>query len=51
MFSTEDRWEDTARALGQSETFVSYSVPSPDGFDDWREWARAFVTVVNGTVR
>jgi len=51
VFSTEDRWEDTARALGQSESFSSYPVPSPDGFEDWQAWARAFVTIINGPAR
>lgn len=41
-------WQDVARAISVSPVFDKYSVPSPDLFTDWQEWARVFTLSVNG---
>jgi len=48
VHSAEDHWQDTANALVESPPFAAYPVPDPVGFATWQDWARAFITVVNG---
>jgi hypothetical protein len=48
--SEESQWQETASSLVQSFPFSAYPVPDPEGFATWQDWARAFVTVVNGPI-
>jgi hypothetical protein len=44
----EDQWMDVARAVCYNAVFDRYSVPSPETFTSWQNWARALTESVNG---
>jgi hypothetical protein len=46
--SNEEHWAETAQGLNQTPAFATYPVPNVDTFANWQDWARAFITVVNG---
>jgi hypothetical protein len=39
----EEHWKDWASGVQGIGFFVNSGVPDPRIFDDWREWAKAFV--------
>ena len=45
---TEENWTSVAKGLVQSPTFAAYPTPNTDDFNTWQDWARAFITVING---
>ena len=47
-FLPEPLWRDVAFAITLNSVFDTYGIPAPDTFEDWRDWARAFTTSVNG---
>jgi hypothetical protein len=47
-FLPEPQWRDVASAITLNAVFDTYGIPSPDIYEDWRDWARAFTTSVNG---
>jgi len=47
IIDDESEWQDWADRLLQTSPFDSAVVPDPSGFDDWRQWARWFVDVMN----
>jgi hypothetical protein len=47
-FLPEPQWRDVAFAITLNAVFDTYGIPAPDTFEDWRDWARAFTTSVNG---
>ena len=44
----EENWADFARNMSGLTTFASYGVPTPDGFETWRDWVSVVITLVNG---
>lgn len=48
-FLPETQWRDVAFAITLNAVFDTFGIPSPDDFEDWRDWARAFTTSVNGS--
>lgn len=42
----ESLWRDWACSLFYVSTLTSKGIPSPDGFPDWRSWARRFLECV-----
>ena len=44
----ETQWQEVALAVTVNPVFDKYAVPSPGGFTNWQEWARALVFSVNG---
>jgi len=48
-FLSELQWKDVAFTVMLNSVFSEYSIPNPDQFTDWREWARMFTTSVNGS--
>jgi hypothetical protein len=47
-YNTEDRWQETARNVGQLTTFQVYPVPNPDAYENWQDWALEFTEIING---
>lgn len=47
----EDRWHEMAHAMASLTTFAAYGFPDSDTFDDWRDWARTVIGLVNGPTR
>lgn len=45
----ENQWRDVAFAVSLNPVFDTFGVPLPDSFQDWKDWARAFTTSVNGS--
>lgn len=43
----EDRWQDFALSVCSIALFNNFAVPSPIGFERWRDWAFAFNNAVN----
>lgn len=41
-----ERWQDWARNVVQVPAISAFQPPSPNGFDDWSEWAFRFNQVV-----
>lgn len=48
MFATEENWRDGAENIASMSTFSAYPVESPDRFENWQDWARAFTEIING---
>jgi len=48
MFTPEENWKAGAQNIAALSTFAAYPVPSPDRFEDWQSWARAFTEIING---
>lgn len=46
--SDEADWQVTARNLVQTPSFSSYGIPNPENFNNWQDWARQFVMLING---
>lgn len=44
----EAQWKAVANAVTTNPVFDKFAVPSPELFEDWREWARELTTAVNG---
>jgi len=47
----EDNWRDVANAMVLLPTFNSFGIPGPEGFDNWRDWVRVVVVMVNGPTK
>ena len=47
-FVSEPDWKLLASAIALNPVFDKYSVPSPDMFNDWREWALQLTESING---
>ena len=45
----EKDWQITARNMMQTPTFSSYSIPNPEIYENWQDWANEFVLKINGT--
>lgn len=50
-YVTEEDWRVFAHAMGSTTTFAAYGFPDSEGYDDWREWARTIIGLVNGPSR
>ena len=48
VFSPEEDWKQTASSMAGMPAFGEFPVPSPEGFDNWQDWAREFTLIVNG---
>ena len=46
--SSEDDWEITAKNVSQIPSFVQYNIPDPEGFENWQDWAKEFILLING---
>jgi hypothetical protein len=46
----EEMWKAWASAMLGVGNFASSGVPDPRGFDDWQDWAKQFVGVMNVNV-
>lgn len=44
----ETQWQTVAKTVVQLSTFMNYATPDPDIYESWQEWAKDFITVVNG---
>lgn len=44
----EEHWREFAQSIASNSYFGSFCVPSPDHFDDWREWANQLLVCSNG---
>jgi len=44
----ETKWKTVAQVLVNNAVWASYNVPSPQGFDNWQDWANVFTLAVNG---
>ena len=47
-YVAEPDWKQLASGVVLLPTFSVYGGIDPAPFEDWREWARQFITVVNG---
>jgi hypothetical protein len=47
----EPDWRQLAGGVVLLPTFAVYGGIDPASFEDWREWARQFITVVNGATQ
>lgn len=47
-YNVEENWQETARMLSSNTAMAAYPTPHPDGYDDWRKWAKDFTEIVNG---
>jgi hypothetical protein len=50
-YNNEISWRDTASNVIQLPTFATYSLPSPDRYENWQDWASAFTQLINGPTR
>lgn len=41
-------WQDFGQAMLGLPTFSSYAIPSPERYEDWRDWVGDLITVING---
>jgi hypothetical protein len=44
---SEDNWKEWAFGLLGIDIFQNEAMPSPEGFDNWHNWAEAVVNAVN----
>lgn len=44
----EEEWRTVAQHTSSLTVFEPYPVPSPDGFENWQDWAIEFTLIVNG---
>lgn len=47
-YTDEENWQTTAKVLCSNTALSTYPVAHPDGYDDWRKWARDFTEIING---
>jgi hypothetical protein len=47
-YVAEENWPEFARMMGSLTTFSAYGFPGPETYSDWRDWASAIITIVNG---
>jgi hypothetical protein len=43
----EGEWKQWADGLKAIDVFMNEGIPSPDGYEDWHDWASALVGAVN----
>ena len=41
-------WKSWGAGLKAIDVFANEAIPEPYGFEDWQDWAQAFVGAVNG---
>lgn len=44
----EENWPQFAYQMSGLPTFMSYGVPSPDGYEKWQDWVSTVISLVNG---
>jgi len=44
----EPKWAEVANAIITLPAFDVYSMPAPEAFQNWRDWARIFTQSING---
>ena len=44
----EENWPEFARSMNSLTTFSVYSLPDPEGFDNWHDWVSIVISSVNG---
>lgn len=47
-YNTEENWRETAQAVSASPAMATYPAPSPDGYEEWQQWAKDFTEIING---
>jgi hypothetical protein len=47
-FLPEDQWREVAYAVNFNPAFDKYSIPNPEVFETWQEWADLLISSVNG---
>ena len=45
---SEANWVELAQAIALNPVFDKYSVPTPEIYADWRQWALALTESING---
>ena len=45
--ASEENWKSWATGLKGIDIFSNESIPLPDTFDDWQDWAAALMNAVN----
>jgi|GEM_PF-1441906 hypothetical protein len=48
MFSPELEWKKAAQQMSSMAAFETFPVPSPEGFENWQDWANEFTLIING---
>ena len=44
-------WKELASSMAGSAFFAPYGIPTPDDYDDWRQWAAEVTALINGKIK
>jgi hypothetical protein len=44
----ETQWKEVAQSVADNPVFDKYSIPDPEAFVNWQDWALSLILSVNG---